>query len=179
MTCLKRSVLGAGNRPERVQAAANEVRQAAARTLRRVQPHSGAGRISPLSHGGAGWGLDDAIRDMARAIDQWTQAVTDSIAQQAAADRASELTTSTEAKVQLHIVYQPYSEPMEIPLPENMSLAAVQCARAVVTAAPETVLINGCNVEWVMGSGGITVRSIDGMTPHPRIITWTFVYFGV
>lgn len=178
-TCLKRSVLGAGNRPERVQAAASTVKAATQRVLQRVAPHSGAGRMGPLSHGGQGSTLEDAIREIARAVDAFVQSITDHVAAQAAEDRAAALATSTEAKVQLHVVYQAYSEPMEIPAPVNMSLAAVQCARAVLTASPNTVLINGSSVEWSMGSGGILVRSIDGMTPSAAIITWTFVYYGV
>jgi hypothetical protein len=137
--------------------------------------------MGPLSHGGQGSTLEDAIREIARAVDGFAQSITDHVAAQAAADRAAALAGSTEAKVQLHVVYQPYLEPMELPAPaDGLSLAAVQCARAVLTATPEVVLLNGSHVDWIAGGAtGVIARSIDGMTPSAATITWIFIYYGV
>lgn len=180
-TCIKRSVLQAGNRPARIQAAASALQAAANQAVQRVAPHAGSGMpMGPVSHAGrSGNTLPDIVRALAKAIDQFARDVSDAMTQQAAADRAAELAASSDARMRIYVVYQPYAEPMSIPLPTDFTVAAISCARAVYTASPNTVLINGSTVEWDVGGSDIIVRSIDGMTPSAAVITFTFVYFGV
>lgn len=177
-TCLPRSVLGAGDRPARIKKAADTVTAAANNLQKRVLPHAGSPRR------GGGMGSDpfgDALRALARGVDAFAREVSDALSEQAQQAREDAQTAAAleAGAVAIRVVYQPYTEPMSIPLP-NLSVAAISCARVVVTQAPNEFLLSGAAVDWQSGNGDITVRSIDGLTPgDPRILTFTFIYFGV
>jgi hypothetical protein len=194
-TCIKRGVLNANDRLTR---SAAEVESAADNLARRVVPHAGAPRRNnavqwgrPLQRGAAystGDPIADAMQGLSRALANFVNdalgAIQEATAPQlptasTATDGASSFATS-DGRIAIRIVYQPYTEPMEIPGIENMSIAAVSCARAVLTQAPDTYLRSGSHVDFVQNGETVTARSIDGLTPgDPRIVTFTFVYFGV
>ncbi|HET8938193.1 MAG TPA: hypothetical protein VFN67_32340 [Polyangiales bacterium] len=186
-TCIKRGVLNANDRLAR---SAAEVESAGNDLARRVVPHAGAPRRNnavpwgrPLQRGaGAAPGGDpiaDAMRGLSRALTNFVRDATEAINEATAAAQPG-ASAFGDGRLAIRIVYQPYTEPMEIPGIENMSIAAVSCARVVVTQSPDEYLRSGSHVDWRQNSDVVTVRSIDGLTPgDPRILTFTFVYFGV
>jgi hypothetical protein len=184
-TCIKRGVLNANDRLAR---SAAEVESASNDLARRVVPHAGAPRRNaaqwgrPLQRGaGAAPGGDpiaDAMRGLSRALTNFVRDATEAI-QEASAPQPSVGGFGGE-RIAIRVVYQPYTEPMEIPGIENMAIAAVSCARVVVTQAPDEYLRSGSHVDFRQNGESVTARSIDGLTPgDPRILTFTFVYFGV
>lgn len=187
-TCVKRSVIGAGDRPTAVARAALQVQNAANQLAQRVLPHAGApntngrgvGAAIPHNPFGVMNPIQDALRGLGQAIGNFAREVDNAIGQ-AARDAQATAAAGTEGKVTLRIVYQPYVEPMFIPWPDEISIAAVICARAVRTDGVVERLLNGTEIDFDFAdSSQLRVNSIDGMTPDPaKMITWTFVYFGV
>ena len=188
-TCLKRSVLNAGDRLAAVKRAAAAVQAATSQLQRRVQPHAGSplsgirrGVGAPIPHNSLGNGYDpiqDALRQLGGALGQFTRAVDDALNE--AARESRETSALGEAgRFVTYIVYQPYLEPMWIPWPTQISVATVMCGRAVSTENPTERLLNGSEVDFDFDGDQLKVFSIDGMTPDPaKMITWTFLYFGI
>jgi len=181
-------VLTAGDRPARVNAAAAAVQSAVAAAQNAVQPHAGAKQNKwnggPLKHGtlAGGDSIMDALRALGQAVGGLAKEVSDALGEAARKEReaADELEALQQAKVAIGIVYQPYTEPMNIPAPD-ISVAAVVCVRAVITSAPNEFLRPGSACDFVYhDSDTIRIREIDGFTPgDPRTITFTFVFVGV
>lgn len=188
-SCLKRAVLTAGDRPARIKAAASTVQAALAETAKRVQPHAGApagGYQTPgLRHGALSGGnpILDALKALGQAVDGFAREVSDALSDAArqARETAATLEAQQLARIAVGIVYQPYTEPMTIPAPEGLSVAAVLCARAVITSAPDEYLRPGTACDFkTEGADKLSIREIDGMTiGDPRTITFTFVFVGV
>lgn len=186
-TCAPRSVLGAGDRPARIQQLAAQVEAAARQLTQRVQPHAGAPGgnrgLGAIPHGGSnglGGPILDALRNLGNAMSGFAREVGDSIRETTNNERAAQ-NTQPLAKVALRIIYQPYTEPMFIENPAELITAAVMCWRAVPTANPSERLLNGseCDFDFADNSR-LKINSIDGMTPDAsKMITWTFVYVGV
>lgn len=188
-TCAKRSVLGAGDRQAQITRAAAAVQAATQQLAQRVLPHAGSPLGSARPVGAAiphntlaGYNpLQDALRNFGNALGQFAREVNNAL-EQDAKDAATATKSGANGKVHLEIIYQPYTEPMTIPWPDTvMSVAAVMCARAVVTADPTERLLNGSEIDFDFATNHqLKVNSIDGMTPDAtKMITWTFVYFGV
>lgn len=188
-SCLKRAVLTAGDRPARINKAAAAVQAAAATTASRVQQHAGAPENpwsgGPLKHGSLAGGnpILDAIRALGNAVDGFAKEVGQALSDNAreAREDAEAATAQQSARVALGVVYQPYTEPMTIPAPQDFSVAAVLCARVVPTGAPAEFRRPGGYCDFTQGAPNtLTIREIDGMTPDdPRTMTFTFVFFGV
>lgn len=189
-TCVKRSVIGAGDRPTNVARAALQVQNAVNQLAQRVLPHAGSpqggmnrGVGAPISHNPfAGMNpVMDALRGVGQAIGNFAREVDNAIGQ-AARDAANTAAQGVAGKVAIRIVYQPYAEPMLIPWPDDeLNLATVICGRAVRTDGVVERLLNGAEIDFDFADNHqLRVNSIDGMTPDPdKMITWTFVYFGV
>jgi len=189
-TCVKRSVLGAGDRQAAIERAALAVQAAANQLSQRVLPHAGSPQGSgqrgvgmAIPHGQLGGGYDplqQTLRALGQAISTFARVVNDALGQ-AARDAAAAAAVGATSKVAIRIVYQPYTEPMNIPWPdEELSVAAVTCARAVRTDGVVERLLNGSEIDFDFADNHqLRVNSIDGMTPDTtKMITWTFVYFG-
>ena len=187
-TCVKRSVIGAGDRPTAVARAALQVQNAANTLAQRVMPHAGSpnassrgvGAALPHNPFAAFNPIQDALRGLGQSIGNFAREVDRAIGQ-AARDAQEQAAKGIEGQVTLRIIYQPYVEPMMIPWPDEFSVAAVICARAVRTDGVTERLLNGTEIDFDFAdSSQLRVNSIDGMTPDPdKMITWTFVYFGV
>jgi hypothetical protein len=188
-TCVKRSVLGAGDRQAAITRAAAAVQAATQQLAQRVVPHAGSPLGSPRGVGMAiphsmlgGYNpIQDALRNLGNAMNTFAREVNNALAQ-AARDAADARAVGAPGKVALRIVYQPYTEPMNIPWPDDeMAVAAVICARAVRTDGVVERLLNGSEIDFDFADNHqLKVNSIDGMTPDAtKMITWTFVYFGV
>lgn len=188
-TCVKRSVIGAGDRPANVARAALQVQNAINQLTKRVLPHAGSpaggnrrvGAALPHNPFGAMNPIMDALRGVGQAIGNFAREVDNALGQ-AARDAADQAAQGVAGKVAIRIVYQPYEEPMLIPWPDDeLNLATVICGRAVRTDGVVERLLNGSEIDFDFADNHqLRVNSIDGMTPDPtKMITWTFVYFGV
>jgi hypothetical protein len=187
-TCVKRSVLGAGDRQGAITRAAAAVQAAVQQLQQRVQPHAGspqggARHSTAIPHNGFGSydPIQDALRGLGNAIGTFAREVDNALGQ-AARDAAEARAVGAAGKVALRIVYQPYEEPMFIPWPDDeLVLATVICGRAVRTDGVVERLLNGAEIDFDFSTNHqLKVNSIDGMTPDAtKMITWTFVYFGV
>jgi hypothetical protein len=188
-TCLKRSVLGAGDRQAAITKAAAAVQAATLQLSQRVQPHAGSPLGAPRSVGAAiphsqlgGYNpIQDALRNLGNTVGAFARAVNNAL-DQAAKDAAEAAAIGAAGKVAVRIIYQPYIEPMFIPWPDDeLIVATVMCGRAVPTANPTERLLNGSEVDFdFFDNHQLKVNSIDGMTPDStKMITWCFLYFGV
>jgi hypothetical protein len=199
-SCIKRSVIPAGDRVQRVRQAADNLSSTVNNLAQRVLPHAGKPNTldrspwnNPISHAPYARNANpmaDAIRQIARAVDEFAREIGDVLQTEALpalppTDVAPTPTSSVggstlDGRIAIRVVYQPYTEPMEIPAIDNFSIAAINCARVVVTQAPTEYLRSGTHVDFDFNGNSVLVRSIDGMTPgDPRVLTFTFVYFGV
>jgi hypothetical protein len=195
-TCEKRSVLGAGDRPARIEKAAAEVQAAANQLAQRVQPHAGAPGgsrgLGAIPHGqlaggfpflgGGGNPLLDALRRLGQAMGGFAREVGDTFRDAAnnARDRAA--ASPNAAGVVLGFANLPYTEPMFIHAPnDQLTIAAVMCARAVSINNPAERLLNGSEIDFDFASNNqLKINSIDGMTPDAtKPIHWVFIYFGI
>lgn len=189
-TCVKRSVLNAGDRQANITRAAAAVQAAALQLSQRVLPHAGSQHGSPgrgvggaIPHGSLGTynPFQSALNTLGSALGQFAREVTNAL-EQNAKDAQDAANAGVNGAVALEIVYQPYTEPMFIPQPDTqLIVATVMCGRAVPTANPTERLLNGSEVDFDFAPNHqLKVNSIDGMTPNPdKMITWTFLYFGV
>lgn len=193
-TCEKRSVLGAGDRPARIEKAAAEVQAAANQLQQRVLPHAGAPGglrgLGPITHGQLAGGFPffggsggnpimDALRRLGQAMGGFAREIGDSIRD---ISNGSSSTGANSAAVVLGFANTPYTEPMYINAPNSqMTVAAVICARAVSINDPSERLLNGSEVDFDYASNNqLRINSIDGMTPDAtKPIHWVFVYFGI
>lgn len=186
-TCVKRSVLGAGDRQAAVKRAAAAVQAAALQLTQRVQPHAGSplgaprgvGAAIPHSQIGGYNPMQEALRNIGNAINQFAREVNNALGE-AAREAAEARASGANGKLTLRLLYQPYTEPMFIPWPsDEVAVAAVMCARAVSSVSGER-LLNGTEVDYQFAGTQIQINSIDGMTPDPlKPIAWVFIYFGI
>lgn len=183
-TCVKRSVLGAGDRAANIKKAAAAVQAAANQIQQRVLPHAGSplgqrravGMAIPHNALGGYDPIADAIRALGQAVSGFARAVDDALNTPVEVQQLAPAV----GRLAIRIVYQPYTEPMLIPWPDELSVAAVSCARAVRTDGVVERLLNGSEVDFDFAGTQLRVNSIDGMTPDAtKMITWTFVYFGI
>lgn len=186
-TCVKRSVLGAGDRQAAVKRAAAAVQAAALQATQRVQPHAGSplgaprgiGAAIPHSQLGGYNPMQEALRNISNTIGAFAQAVNKAL-EESAREAAEARASGANGKLTLRLLYQPYTEPMFIPWPsDEVAVAAVMCARATSSVTGEH-LLNGSEIEYQFAGTQIQINSIDGMTPDAtKPIAWVFIYFGI
>lgn len=187
-TCEKRSVLGAGDRPARIEKAAAEVQAAANQLAQRVQPHAGAPGglrgLGAIPHGQLAGGnpLLDALRRLGQAMGSFAREVGNSMRETANNARERQAASLNVAGVLLGIFDMPYTEPMFIDAPnDQLNIAAVMCARAVSLNNFNERLLNGSEIDFEFAANNrLKINSIDGMTPDAtKPIHWVFLYIGL
>lgn len=186
-TCVKRSVLGAGDRQAAITRAAAAVQAATMQLTQRVQPHAGSplgaprmpGMAIPHSTLGGYNPIQDALRNIGSAINNFAREVNNALGE-AARESEAAAAGGKFGKFVVETPQQPYVEPMFLPRPTNLLVNCVVCARAVGLANPAERLLNGSEVDFNFVGTQIQINSIDGMSPDPtKVINWVFLLFGI